>query len=75
MMPRQLLDPRSGKRFNTAEADAAEYTLEFLTDNGDAQTADDTRRVAPRPMGLQPVSALVCSPRSDGMAESFVATF
>jgi putative transposase len=48
--------------------------LEFLTDNGGAYIADETRRIA-RALGIKPVNTPVCSPQSNGMAESFVNTF
>lgn len=50
------------------------HTLEFLTDNGGAYIAEDTRRIA-RLLGLKPINTPVCSPQSNGMAESFVNTF
>ena len=48
--------------------------LEFLSDNGGAYIAHDTRRIA-RSLGLTPINTPVCSPQSNGMAESFVNTF
>jgi putative transposase len=48
--------------------------LEFLPDNGGAYTAQDTRRIA-RSLGLKPINTPVCSPQSNGIAESFVNTF
>ncbi len=62
------------KRFGTVEAPPEGRTLEFLTDNGGAYIADDTCRVA-RALGLRPVNTPVCSPQSNGMAESFVNIF
>ena len=48
--------------------------LEFLTDNGGAYIAGHTRAIA-RSLGLKPVTTPVCSPQSNGLAESFVNTF
>jgi putative transposase len=56
------------------EAVPANHTLQFLTDNGGAYIAHETRNVA-RSLGLEPVNTPVCSPQSNGMAESFVNTF
>jgi transposase InsO family protein len=50
------------------------HHLEFLSDNGGAYIATDTKRIA-RELGLQPIRTPVCSPQSNGMAESFVNTF
>ena len=62
------------KRFGSVEAVPAGHTLEFLSDNGGAYIAHDTRRIA-RSLGLTPINAPLCSPQSNGMAESFVNTF
>ena len=62
------------RRFGAVEAIPADQRLEFLTDNGGAYIAADTRAVA-RSLGLTPVNAPVCSPQSNGMAESFVNPF
>ena len=48
--------------------------LEFLSDNGGAYRAHDTHALA-RAMGIEPVHTPVCSPQSNGIAESFVNTF
>lgn len=48
--------------------------LEFLSDNGGAYIAADTRALARSP-GLKPINTPICSPQSNGMAESFVNTF
>jgi transposase InsO family protein len=48
--------------------------LEFLSDNGGAYIAHDTKRIA-RSLGLKPINTPVCSPQSNGIAESFVNTF
>jgi transposase InsO family protein len=71
---REMLIEAVEKRFGAVEALPEGRTLEFLTDNGGAYIADDTRRVA-RELGLKPVNTPVCSPQSNGMAESFVNTF
>ncbi|WP_448649310.1 IS3 family transposase [Pseudomonas corrugata] len=47
--------------------------VQWLSDNGSAYTAEQTRRLA-RQIGLQPVTTPVRSPQSNGMAESFVKT-
>jgi putative transposase len=71
---REMLIEAVEKRFGAVEALPEGGTLEFLTDNGGAYIAHDTRRVA-RELGLKPVNTPVCSPQSNGMAESFVNTF
>jgi putative transposase len=48
--------------------------LEFLSDNVGAYRAHETHALA-RVMGIEPVHTPVCSPQSNGMAESFVNTF
>ena len=62
------------KRFGAVEAIPATHTLEFLSDNGSAYIANSTRSLA-RALGLKPINTPVCSPQSNGMAESFVNTF
>ena len=62
------------KRFGAVEAIPPTHVLEFLSDNGSAYIAHATRNVA-RTLGLKPVNTPVCSPQSNGMAESFVNTF
>lgn len=69
------------KREETQDIDAnwhvtmpAGHQLQFLSDNGSAYIAHETRRIA-RSLGLTPVNTPVCSPQSNGMAESFVNTF
>ena len=57
---------------NSAHPQACE--LEFLTDNGSAYIAHETRGIA-KSLGLKPINTPVCSPQSNGMAESFVNTF
>lgn len=71
---REMLIEAVEKRFGVVEAVPADHRLEFLTDNGGAYIAADTRAVA-RSLGLLPVNTPVCSPQSNGMAESFVNTF
>ena len=62
------------RRFGMVEAVPLERELEFLTDNGSAYIAHETRGIA-KSLGLKPINTLVCSPQSNGMAESFVNTF
>lgn len=71
---REMLIEAVEKRFGAVEALPQQHTLEFLTDNGGAYIAEDTRRIA-RLLGLKPINTPVCSPQSNGMAESFVNTF
>jgi len=71
---REMLIEAVEKRFGTVEAIPEDHRLEFLTDNGGAYIAADTRALA-RSLGLTPVNTPVCSPQSNGMAESFVNTF
>lgn len=47
--------------------------VEWLTDNGSAYRAHETRKFA-RMLGLEPKTTAVRSPESNGMAESFVKT-
>lgn len=47
--------------------------VQWLSDNGSAYTAEQTRHFA-RQIGLQPLTTPVCSPQSNGMAESLVKT-
>ncbi|MDB5839221.1 MAG: integrase [Herminiimonas sp.] len=52
-----------------------EETLElFLSDNGGAYRAHETHAIA-RELGIKPIHTPVCSPQSNGMAESFVNSF
>ena len=71
---REMLIEAVERRFGHVEAIPEDHTLEFLTDNGAAYIAHETRRVA-RSLGLTPITTPVCSPQSNGMAESFVNTF
>ncbi len=50
-----------------------ESEIEWLSDNGSGYTADETRQFAVL-LGLKPLTTPVCSPQSNGMAESFVKT-
>ena len=59
-------------RFGTVEACSGE--LQFLSDNGGANCAHETHAVA-RELGITPLHPPMCSPQSNGMAESFVNTF
>jgi putative transposase len=71
---REMLIEAVERRFGSVEAIPADHELEFLSDNGGAYIAADTRSVA-RQLGLKPINTPVCSPQSNGMAESFVNTF
>ena len=71
---REMLIEAVEKRFGEVEALPAGHLLQFLSDNGSAYIAHETRRIA-RSLGLTPVNTPVCSPQSNGMAESFVNTF
>ena len=50
-----------------------ETPVQWLTDNGSAYTAYETRRFA-RELNLEPCTTAVSSPQSNGMAERFVKT-
>ena len=71
---REMLIEAVERRFGAVEAVPAGHELEFLSDNGGAYIAADTRALA-RSLGLKPINTPVCSPQSNGMAESFVNTF
>jgi putative transposase len=71
---REMLIEAVEKRFGNVEAIPRTHVLEFLSDNGGAYIAAETRQIA-RQLGLKPVNTPVCSPQSNGMAESFVNTF
>ena len=62
------------KRFGHVEGIPEAHALLFLSDNGGAHIAAETRQIA-RQLGLRPINTPVCSPQSNGMAESFVNTF
>ncbi|MCF4086907.1 IS3 family transposase, partial [Escherichia coli] len=51
----------------------AERPIQWLTDNGSAYTAHETRQFA-RELNLEPCTMAVSSPQSNGMAERFVKT-
>lgn len=59
--------------FGNAKVDS-DVELGFLTNYGAAFRAKDTHTLA-KDLGIKPVHTLVCSPQSNGMAESFVNTF
>lgn len=59
------------RRFGTALK--ASTPIEWLTDNGSGYIAEKTRSFA-LALGLKPLRTPVCSPQSNGMAESFVKT-
>lgn len=71
---REMLIEAVEKRFGAVEALPAGHKLEFLSDNGGAYIAHETKHIA-RSLGLTPINTPVCSPQSNGMAESFVNTF
>ncbi len=71
---REMLIEAVERRFGAVEAVPAGHSLEFLTDNGGAYIAKDTRHIA-KSLSVRPVNTPVCSPQSNGMAESFVNTF
>ena len=71
---RDMLIEAVEKRLGGVDAIPAQHALEFLTDNGGAYIAHDTRQIA-RALGLTPIRTPVCSPQSNGIAESFVNTF
>jgi transposase InsO family protein len=62
------------RRFGCDQVVPEGCELEWLTDNGSAYIAHETRSIA-RSLGLKPLNTPVCSPQSNGMAESFVNTF
>lgn len=71
---REMLIEAVEKRFGSPEGIPEGHQLEFLTDNGSAYIATQTRQIA-KELGLKPINTPVCSPQSNGMAESFVNTF
>lgn len=71
---REMLIEAVERRFGAIEAIPEDHVLEFLSDNGGAYIAAHTRSMA-RQLGLKPINTPVCSPQSNGMAESFVNTF
>ncbi len=71
---REMLIEAEEKRFGDIDGIPKAHTLGFLSDNGGAYIAAETRQIA-RQLGLKPVNRPVCSPQSNGLAESFVNTF
>ncbi len=71
---REMLIEAVEKRFGHVDGIPEARVLEFLSDNGGAYIAAETRQIA-RQLGLKPVNTPVCSPQSNGVAESFVNTF
>jgi putative transposase len=71
---REMLIEAVEKRFGVVEAIPEGRQLEFLTDNGGAYIAEDTRAIA-RSLGLKPITTPVCNPQSNSMDENFVNTF
>jgi len=64
---REMLIEAVDKRFGAVEAMPTGHLLQFLSDNGSAYIAHETRRIA-RSLGLTPVNTPVCSPQSDGVS-------
>ncbi len=62
----RLVEKRFGDRL-------PETPVQWLTDNGSAYTAHETRRFA-KELNLEPCTTAVSSPQSNGMAERFVKT-
>lgn len=71
-MIRDLMAETIESRFGLV--DRLPHRIEWLTDNGSAYTAHDTRNFA-LSMGLAVCKTPVQSPESNGMAEGFVKTF
>jgi putative transposase len=71
---RKMLIEAVEKRFGHVEGISEAHALEFLSDNGSAYIAAKTQQIA-KQLGLRPINTPVCSPQSNGMAESFVNTF
>ena len=71
---REMLIEAVKKRFGDVENIPANHMLEFLSDNGSAYIATQTRQMA-RSLVLKPINTPVCSPQSNGMAESNARTF
>jgi putative transposase len=68
---REMLIEAVEARFGNV--DACPASLQFLADNGGAYRAHETHAIA-RQLGITPIHTPVCSPQSNGMAESFVNT-
>jgi putative transposase len=73
-MVQSLLIRSVESRFGDVDPIKDRPTIEFLTDNGSGYIAKATRDLA-KALGLKPINTPVCSPQSNGMAESFVNTF
>ncbi len=71
---REMLIETVERRFGAVDTVAADHALEFLSDNGGAYIAGEARALA-HAVGLKPINTPVCSPQSNGMAESFVNAF
>lgn len=62
---REMLIEAVERRFGAEEAVPADQELEFLSDNGGAYVATETRALA-RSLGLKPINTPVWSPQSNG---------
>lgn len=71
-MVRDLMTLAVENRFGPAKI--VPHVIEWLSDNGPAYTAHETRAFA-RLVGLEPCTTPYYSPESNGMAESFIKTF
>jgi transposase InsO family protein len=60
---REMLIEALEKRFGAVEAVPPDHTLEFLSDNGGAYIAHDTKRIA-RSLGLEPINTPCAAPRA-----------
>lgn len=58
---REMLIEAAERRFGNVEAVPAGHPLKFLSHNGGAYIAADTRALA-RSLGLRPINTPVCSP-------------
>ncbi|MDR6890716.1 transposase InsO family protein [Variovorax sp. 3319] len=65
---REMLIEAVEKRFGGVEGVPSTHALEFLSDNGGAYIAAETRQIA-RQLGLSPVNTPVCSPQSNGSSK------
>ncbi len=70
-MVRDLMALAIENRFGS---DTIPHVIQWLSDNGPAYTAYETRSFA-RLMGLEPCTTPHYSPESNGMAEAFIKTF
>ena len=71
---REMLIKAVEKCCGTVKSVPGGHTPEFLSDNGGADIATQTRQMT-RALGLKPINTPVCSLQGDGMAESCVNTF